>query len=101
MIPVQPETGLSDLVPMCSTRPRSAWLYHGSVRQLCLLPKELCCLIYVDNSLVAGASNCEMEQVKEALKSEFKLNDLGTPRSFLGIQFDFHREGSVSIHQHH
>jgi hypothetical protein len=31
---------------------------------------------------------------------EFQLNDLGIPRSFLGIQFDFQADGSVSIHQH-
>jgi hypothetical protein len=27
------------------------------------------------------------------------MNDLGTPHSFLGIQFDFHNNGSVSLHQ--
>ena len=40
-----------------------------------------------------------MEQVQRALQTEFRLSDLGTPRSFLGIQFDFHADDSVSVHQ--
>jgi hypothetical protein len=38
--------------------------------------------------------------VQRAFETEFQLNDLGIPRSFLGIQFDFQADGSVSIHQH-
>ncbi|KAI1828784.1 hypothetical protein CBS147337_10411 [Penicillium roqueforti] len=51
-------------------------------------------------SLVAAANTHEIEQVQRALQTELRLNDLGTPRSFLGIQFDYHLDGSVSIHQH-
>jgi hypothetical protein len=54
----------------------------------------------VDDFLVAGATDQDIENVRKALESEFKLNDLGTPRLFLGIQFSFHHDGSVSIHQH-
>jgi hypothetical protein len=54
----------------------------------------------VDDFLVAAANPHEIEQVQQALQTEFQLNDLGTPRSFLGIQFDYHVDGSVSIHQH-
>jgi hypothetical protein len=28
------------------------------------------------------------------------MNDLSTPRSFLGMHFDYHVDGSVAIHQH-
>ncbi|CRL31059.1 Reverse transcriptase, RNA-dependent DNA polymerase [Penicillium camemberti] len=31
----------------------------------------------------------EIDQVQRALETESQLNDLGTPRSFLGIQLDF------------
>jgi hypothetical protein len=55
--------------------------------------------VYVDDFLVAGASDREITDVKEALEVEFKMNDLGTPRSFLGIQFDYHDDGSISLHQ--
>ena len=36
---------------------------------------------------------------KESLEVEFKTNDLGTPRSFLGIQFDHHDDSSISLYQ--
>jgi hypothetical protein len=38
--------------------------------------------------------------VQRALEKEFRLNDLGTTRSFLGIQLDYHADGAVSIQQH-
>jgi hypothetical protein len=56
--------------------------------------------VYVDGFLVAASISHEIEQVQRALETEFQLNDLGTPRSFLGIQFDFQADGSVSIRQH-
>jgi hypothetical protein len=60
-----------------------------------------CCVVcvYVDDFLGAGAHDREIDLVRKALESEFKLNDLGTPRSFLGIQFDVRNDGSVSLHQ--
>lgn len=67
----------------------------------CVFYKPNCVVcVYVDDFLVAAADDAEIRQLRRALESEFKLNDLGTPRSFLGIQFDFHMDGSVSIHQH-
>jgi hypothetical protein len=61
--------------------------------------KDCVICVYVDDFLVAAASDQEIADVKEALESEFKMNDLGTPHSFLGIQFDVHNDGSVSLHQ--
>ncbi|OQD78121.1 hypothetical protein PENANT_c086G01457 [Penicillium antarcticum] len=67
----------------------------------CVFYKSNCVIcVYVDDFLVAAANSYEIDQVQRALESEFQLNDLGTPRSFLGIQFDFQADGSVSIHQH-
>ncbi|CEJ62707.1 hypothetical protein PMG11_11200 [Penicillium brasilianum] len=67
----------------------------------CVFYKPNCVVcVYVDDFLVAAADDTEIQQLQRTLKSEFKLNDLGTPRSFLGIQFDFHMDGSISIHQH-
>jgi transposase InsO family protein len=67
----------------------------------CVFYKPNCVVcVYVDDFLVAAADDAEIQQLRMALDSEFKLNDLGTPRSFLGIQFDFHADGSISIHQH-
>jgi hypothetical protein len=67
----------------------------------CVFYKPNCVVcVYVDDFLVAAADDAEIQQLRRALESEFKLNDLGKPRSFLGIQFDFHADGSISIHQH-
>ncbi|KAJ6050443.1 uncharacterized protein N7446_010552 [Penicillium canescens] len=67
----------------------------------CVFYKSNCVVcVYVDDFLVAAANTHEIEKVQQALQTEFRLNDLGTPRSFLGIQFDYHVDGSVSIHQH-
>ncbi|KAJ5743432.1 hypothetical protein N7533_010534 [Penicillium manginii] len=67
----------------------------------CVFYKPDCVVcVYVDDFLVATANTYEIEQVRRALQTEFRLNDLGTPQSFLGIQFDYHIDGSVSIHQH-
>ena len=66
----------------------------------CVFYKPNCVVcVYVDDFLVAAANTHEIEQVQQALQTEFRLNDLGTPRSFLGIPFDYHVDGSVSIHQ--
>jgi hypothetical protein len=60
----------------------------------CVFYRHNCVVcVYVDDFLVAAAGNDEIQQLRSALESEFKLNDLGTPRSFLGIQFDFHPDG--------
>ena len=67
----------------------------------CVFYKSDCVVcVYVDDFLVAAVNTHEIKQVQRALQAEFRLNDLGTPRSFLGIQFDYHVDGSVSIHQH-
>jgi transposase InsO family protein len=67
----------------------------------CVFYKSNCVIcVYVDDFLVAAAESHEIGQVQRALETEFQLNDLGIPRSFLGIQFDFQADGSVSIRQH-
>ena len=81
-------------------RPGRSWLHHGTNGQLCVLQTGCVVCVYVDDFLVAAANTHEIEQVQRALETEFRLNDLGTPRSFLGIQFDFQPNGAVSIHQH-
>ncbi|OQE03646.1 hypothetical protein PENSOL_c001G05386 [Penicillium solitum] len=68
--------------------PPTVWIIFGVI------------YVYVDDFLIAAANSHEINQVQRALEREFRLNDLGTPRSFLGIQFDFQADGSVSIHQY-
>ncbi|CRL30943.1 Reverse transcriptase, RNA-dependent DNA polymerase [Penicillium camemberti] len=60
----------------------------------CVFYKSNCVIcVYVDDFLVAAANSHKIEQVQRALQTEIQLNDLGTPRSFLGIQFDYHADG--------
>jgi hypothetical protein len=67
----------------------------------CVFYKSDCVVcVYVDDFLITAVNSHEIKQVQQALEKEFQLNDLGTPRSFLGIQFDYHADGGVSIHQH-
>lgn len=54
--------------------------------------------VYLDDFLVSAADTHGIEQLQRVLQAEFRLNDLGTPRSFVGIQFDYHIDGPcVSI----
>jgi hypothetical protein len=57
----------------------------------CVFYKTSCIVcVYVDDFMVTAANEDEIRRVGKALESAFKLNDLGTARSFLGIQFDFY-----------
>jgi hypothetical protein len=52
----------------------------------CVFYKPNCVVyVYVDDFLVAAANTHEIKQVQQALQTDFRLNDLGTPQSFLGI----------------
>ena len=60
----------------------------------CVFYKSNCVVcVYVDDFLIAAATSHEIEQVQHAWQAEFQLNDLSIPRSFLGIQFDYHSMG--------
>ena len=55
--------------------------------------------MYIDDFLVAAANNQDIIDVKDSLDREFKMNNLGTPRSFLSIEIEYHDDESISIHQ--
>ena len=42
--------------------------------------------IYVDDLIIVGDSETEIEHVKGLLKEEFEMKDLGELRYFLGIE---------------
>ncbi|KAJ5267498.1 hypothetical protein N7478_010306 [Penicillium angulare] len=85
----------------CAHRLLAAHGFTMAQSDNCVFYKSNCVVcVYVDDFLITAANSHEIEQVQRALQAEFQLNDLGTPRSFLGIQFDYYVNGSVSIHQH-
>ena len=49
--------------------------------------------IYVDDLIVGGDNEAEIEHVKTLLKQEFEMKDLGELRYFLGIEIVRTKEG--------
>ena len=50
-------------------------------------------ILYVDDILLAGNNQCEIDSIKDALKGRFNMKDLGPPKSFLGIKIEQTNEG--------
>ena len=46
----------------------------------------LCLLVYVDDIILIGNCNKEVESFKQVLDGQFKLKDLGDLRYFLGLE---------------
>ncbi|EED18958.1 conserved hypothetical protein [Talaromyces stipitatus ATCC 10500] len=59
--------------------------------------KFLILLLFIDDILLTGDQDAIEEFVKECC-NEFKTQDIGTPRRFLGIHIE-HRNGKVILHQ--
>jgi len=43
--------------------------------------------LYVDDLLITGSSTLEINKVKDKMKSEFEMTDLGELSFFLGMEF--------------
>lgn len=56
-------------------------------------------LVYVDDQMVIGSSVDIIEQLKDLLKSTFKMKDLGRLRLFLGIDIARNND-RISLNQH-
>ena len=56
--------------------------------------------VWVDDMIIAATSNSLMSDIKELLKSKFKMTDLGMIKWFLGIEFD-QTDTGISICQSH
>ena len=55
-------------------------------------------LVHWVDDIIIAAKPCSLKPVKEALKSRFKMKDLGQISYFLGIEFEF-EDNKLSIHQ--
>jgi len=55
--------------------------------------------LYVDDLLITGSSTSEIEKVKEKLKLEFEMTDLGELSFFLGMKFVKLKAGIVISQQ--
>ena len=54
--------------------------------------------LYVDDLIIIGDVNEEIEQFKEKMKSEFDITDLGILHYFLGFEF-MHTQKGIFLHQ--
>nr|KYP61818.1 Retrovirus-related Pol polyprotein from transposon TNT 1-94 [Cajanus cajan]KYP63036.1 Retrovirus-related Pol polyprotein from transposon TNT 1-94 [Cajanus cajan] len=54
--------------------------------------------LYVDDLLITGSSLTAIESLKQGLKSEFEMTDLGILSYFLGIEFAYTEKG-IFMHQ--
>lgn len=52
-------------------------------------------LLYVDDMLIASKSKAEVSKLKELLKSEFEIKDLGAARKILGMDISRDREKGI------
>ena len=55
--------------------------------------------LYVDDLLITGSSTSEINKVKEKLKLEFEMTDLGELSFFLGMEFVKLKVGMVMYQQ--
>lgn len=55
-------------------------------------------IIYVDDGLIVGNSEKEIQDFLRQLGEEFKIT-LGSLKNFLGMQIIYHSGGSISINQ--
>lgn len=60
--------------------------------------KSLYVIIYVDDGLVIGSDENEVQDFLQQLKEEFKITR-GSLKNFLGMQIKCHEDGSISINQ--
>jgi transposase InsO family protein len=54
--------------------------------------------LYVDDLLITGSKTAEIDKVKDKLKREFEMSDLGELSFFLGMEF-VKRKGGIVMHQ--
>lgn len=52
-------------------------------------------VIYVDDMLICGDCDSEIEEVKLKLSNEFKMKDLGPVKTFMGINIEYDEENGV------
>jgi hypothetical protein len=54
--------------------------------------------VYVDDLLVMGQREEDIEEVKDLLKNRYQMKDLGIARRFLGMDIDYTEDGSIKLH---
>ena len=63
------------------------------------IQSDILLLLYVDDMLVAYKDSSKAREIKDLLQKEYKMQDLGEARRFLGLDIRRHCDGSYSINQ--
>ena len=56
-------------------------------------------LLYVDDMLIAYRDPEKAQRVKDKLKSEYRMQDLGEAKRFLGLDITLYSDGTYAVHQ--
>jgi hypothetical protein len=56
--------------------------------------------LYVDDLIIAGDNEDDINIIKQRLSERFDMKDLGIASKFLGMEIDYGSDGSIKIHQH-
>jgi len=54
--------------------------------------------VYVDDLLIMGQREEDIDEVKDLLKNRYQMKDLGVARRFLGMDIDYAEDGSIKLH---
>lgn len=54
-------------------------------------------LVWVDDIIIAASNDGALQVIKKALMNKFKMKDLGQLSWYLGIEFTFNPDGSISM----
>nr|KYP66838.1 Retrovirus-related Pol polyprotein from transposon TNT 1-94 [Cajanus cajan] len=71
---------------------------HGVYVKMVSSTKILIICLYVDDLLITGNSSADIESLKQSLKKEFEMTDLGILSYFLGLEFAYTEKG-IFMHQ--
>lgn len=52
-------------------------------------------LIYVDDIILCGSNECQLNEVKYKLMQKFKMKDKGNLKYFLGLEIDYNRQKGI------
>jgi hypothetical protein len=60
--------------------------------------KTIMILLYVDDLLLTGDNEEELNRIQSALQEDFEMTDLGIAQNYLGAEFEYHSLG-IYVHQ--
>ena len=60
---------------------------------------DILLLLYVDDMLIAYQDSGKAQGVKDSLQAEYRMQDVGPARRFLGLDIEREADGTYSVHQ--